>query len=161
MSQDIKLQGEQVIAQSGMSITSGGHTITAGGQSITAGGQTITAGGQSITAGGLTVTGGIQADVTRGGAVAQTVATGGTVTTSAARIVKVTVAASAQATNLTLATGSIGQEIVVINENTTGTSTIIFTGNVIVALGTTTVTLSGGAGAKLAWDDQQALWVKV
>jgi hypothetical protein len=153
--QDIKITGEQLVAStSGISVTSGGQTITAGGQSITAGGQTITAGG-------ATVTGGVQADVLRGGAVAQTVATGGTVQTSNARIVKVTVAASAQATNLTLATGSIGQEIVVINENTTGTSTIIFTGNVIAALGTTTVTVSGGAGFKAAWDDQQALWVKL
>jgi hypothetical protein len=146
--QDIKIQGEQIIAQTS-------------GISVTAGGQTITAGGQSITAGGSTVTGGVQADVIRGGAVAQTIATGGTVQTSNGRVIKATVAASAQATNLTLASGSIGQEIVVINENTTGTSTIIFTGNVIAALGTTTVTISGGAGAKFVWDDQQNLWVKV
>lgn len=153
--QDIKVVGEQIVAQtSGISVTSGGQTITAGGQ-------TITAGGQSITAGGSTVTGGASIDVLRGGASSVTTSTGGTIQTSGSRVIKATVAASAQATNLTLATGSIGQEIVVINENTTGTSTLIFTGNVIAALGTTTVTVSGGAGFKAVWDDQQSLWVKI
>lgn len=153
--QDIKVIGEQIVAQSsGISVTSGGQTITAGGQSITSGGQTISSGGS-------TVTGGASIDVLRGGTSSVTTSTGGTIQTSGSRVIKATVAASAQATNLTLATGSIGQEIVVINENTTGTSTLIFTGNVIAALGTTTITVSGGAGFKAAWDDTQNLWVKI
>jgi hypothetical protein len=168
MAQDDLVYCRTLTSQQGVSVTAGGQTITAGGQSITAGGQTITAGGQSITAGGqtitaggLTVTGGASIDVLRGGVVAPTTSTGGTIATSGARIIKATVAASAQATNLTLATGSTGQEIVLINENTTGTSTMVVTGNIIVALGTTTATISGGAGIKLAWDDTQALWVKL
>lgn len=118
------------------------------------------AGSISLT-GGATITGGVSADTVAGGVVNQTVSTGGTVQVTGARQIKATVASSAQASNLTIASGLAGQELVIINENTTGTSTIIITGSVIVALGTTTVTISGGAGAKFSFDSTQNLWVKL
>lgn len=110
---------------------------------------------------GIQVTGGVTSDTIQGGVVSPTISTGGIIQVTGARVVKATVAASAQASNLTIASGLSGQELAIINENTTGTSTIIITGSVIVALGTTTVTISGGAGAKFIFDSTQQLWVKL
>jgi hypothetical protein len=118
------------------------------------------AGSISLT-GGATISGGITADTVQGGVVSPTISTGGTIQVTGARVIKATVAASAQASNLTIASGLSGQELAIINENTTGTSTIIITGSVIAALGTTTVTISGGAGAKFIFDSTQQLWVKL
>jgi hypothetical protein len=96
-----------------------------------------------------------------GGVVAPTTSTGGTLAVTGARVIKATVASGAQATNLTLASGLPGQELTVINENTTGTSTLIITGSVITVSGTTTVTISGLAGKRFIFDDTQGLWVNV
>lgn len=114
-------------------------------------------------AGNLSVAGvgGISTTLLQGGVVNPTISTGGTIQVTGARVIKATVASSAQATNLTLASGLPGQELVVINENTTGTSTIIITGSVIAALGTTTITISGGAGKKFIFDNTQQLWVGI
>lgn len=140
---------------SGLSVTAGGQTITAGGQSITAGGQTITAGGSSITAGGLTVTaGGASLNAVSGGVAAvQTVATGGTIAVTAARVLKCTVAAGATASNLSLGSGLAGQEVMVINENATGGSTLGITGTVNAAM-----SISGLKAQKFVFDDTQTAW---
>ena len=122
---------------------------------------TISNDSNSGAAGNLTVQGvaGVSATVVRGGIVAPTTSTGGTLQVTGARIIKATVASGAQATNLTLASGLPGQDLTVINENTTGTSTLIITGSVITVAGTTTVTISGLAAKKFVFDDTQHLWV--
>lgn len=113
--------------------------------------------------GNVTIQGasGVSTTLVRGGVVAPTVSTGGTIAVTGARVIKATVASGAQATNLTLASGLPGQDLTVINENTTGTSTLIITGSVITVAGTTTVTISGLAAKKFIYDDTQNLWVGI
>lgn len=106
-------------------------------------------------------TNGVSTTLVRGGVVSPTVSTGGTIAVTGARVIKATVASGAQATNLTLASGLPGQDLTVINENTTGTSTLIITGSVITVAGTTTVTISGLAAKKFIFDDTQNLWVGI
>jgi len=96
-----------------------------------------------------------------GGVASVNPSNGATIATAGLRQIKVSGTSNAQVSNLTLATGLSGQDLTVINENATGTSTIILTGNVIAALGTTTVTISGGAGAKFSFDSTQGLWIKL
>jgi len=147
----------------GSSLTAVSQLTASAGVSITASGETITAGGLSITAGGATVTGGLLADKIAGGTAAvQTVAASSAITVGA-KVAKITVSAGATVTALSITTSGAtgGQELYVINENAAGASTAIISSGVIVASGTTSVTISGLACAKFIFDDTQTLWVKV
>ena len=151
-------------AATGLTVTAGGEVITAGGLSITAGGETITAGGLSITAGGATITGGLTTDLLQGGSTSTiaTVADSGTIAISR-RVAKVSGAAGATIAGAAIATsGAVGgQELIVLNENTTVGSTIVISTNVILKAGTTSVTVSGLAGARFIYDEVQTKWVNV
>jgi hypothetical protein len=91
-----------------------------------------------------------------------TVADSGTISI-AKRIAKVSGAAGATVAGAAIATaGAVGgQELVVLNENTTVGSTLVISTNVILKAGTTSVTVSGLAAARFIWDDTQTKWVNV
>jgi hypothetical protein len=122
------------------------------------------AGSSMSTASGLTVTGGVTTDLLQGGTTSAiaTVADSGTISI-ARRVAKVSGAAGATVAGAALATaGAVGgQELIVVNENTTVGSTLIVSTNVIVKAGTTSVTISGLAAARFIWDDTQLKWVNV
>lgn len=89
---------------------------------------------------------------------AATIASSGTITTSGVRIARVTDAGAVTA--VVLQTGTVaGQELTVINENTTGSNTITMaaSGTSNVADGTSTV-ISGLRCAKFVWDSSTSLW---
>lgn len=146
----------------GVSLTAASLLTAATGLSVTAGGLTVTAGGESITAGGLTVTGGIVADKIAGGTAAvQTIATSGGTISIGAKVAKVAQTTGGTVTGCSLVTAAAvgGQELHIINENVAGASTLIINSGLIVASGTTAVTISGLAGKKFIYDDTQSLWV--
>jgi len=99
------------------------------------------------------------ASVVAGGRGTITVTTGSTLATSGLRVLFGTVTAGATATNITLATGIQGQELTFINGNTTGTSTIIITGNV-VQNAVASITVSGLGAARLIFDATVGSWVR-
>lgn len=89
---------------------------------------------------------------------AATIASSGTITTSGVRVARTTVAGAVTA--VILQTGSVaGQELTVVNENTTGSNTITMaaSGTSNVADGTSTV-ISGLRCAKFVWDSGTSLW---
>jgi hypothetical protein len=111
--------------------------------------------GQTIASGGQSVTGGATIDTLSGGVPAvQTVATGGTIAVTGARVIRATVASGATASNLSLGSGLSGQEITVVNENATGGSTLGITGSVSAA-----TSISGLSAKKFVWDPSQTAWV--
>jgi hypothetical protein len=91
-----------------------------------------------------------------------TVADSGTISI-ARRIAKVSGAAGATVAAAAIATAGVtpGQELIVLNENTTVGSTLVISTNVILKAGTTSVTVSGLAAARFIWDDTQTKWVNV
>jgi hypothetical protein len=137
-----------IVAAAGISVTASGVTITAGGVSVTAGGATITAGGESIV-------GGLTTDTVSGGVSAITCTIGSTIAVTGVRVILGIPSNAAAATNLTLATGLSGQEITIINSNSTGSNTLVFTGNVVA-----NVTISGATAAKLVFNSTLASWTK-
>ena len=147
--------GSKLSTASGVTVTAGGITVTAGGVSVTAGGATVTAGGVSITAGGATVNGGLTTDTIAGGRAAVTCTIGSTIAVTGLRVILGIPSGGAAATNLTLATGLNAQELTIINSNSTGSNTLVFTGNVVA-----NVTISGATAAKLVFDSTLGSWTK-
>jgi hypothetical protein len=80
---------------------------------------------------------------------------GSTIAVSGARVILGIPSGAAAATNLTLATGVQGQELTIINSNSTGANTLVFTGNVVA-----NVTISGATAAKLVFNTTLASWTK-
>lgn len=80
---------------------------------------------------------------------------GSTIAVSGARVILGIPSGGAAATNLTLATGVQGQELTIINSNSTGSNTLVFTGNVVA-----NVTISGATAAKLVYNSTLASWTK-
>ncbi len=87
-----------------------------------------------------------------------TVATSGTISVAGVRVARCTTAGAVTAVVLATGTAS-GQEIAVINEVTTGASSITFaaSGTSNVANGVSTV-ISGLTCARLVWDAGTSLW---
>lgn len=136
-------------------LTLGAKLTGSSGVSVTAGGITVTAGGVSITAGGETVTGGLSTDTISGGVAAVTCTIGSTIAVTGLRVILGIPSGGAAATNLTLATGLNGQELTIINSNSTGSNTLVFTGNVVA-----NVTISGATAAKLVFNTTLGSWTK-
>lgn len=111
--------------------------------------------------GNVTVNGaaGISTNGISGGVSAlATIATSGTISVAGVRVARCTDAGAVTA--VVLATGTLsGQEIAIINENTTGANSITFaaSGTSNVANGVSTV-ISGLTCARLVWDAGTSLW---
>lgn len=114
----------------------------------------------TVNSGGVTTLGGpVSTQVQYGGQSAlATIATSGTITTSGVRVIRTTVGGAV--TSCVLQAGTLaGQEITVINENTTGSNTIGF-----AASGTSNyaspAAISGLTAAKFVWDGGTSLWYR-
>lgn len=155
--------GMGIYASNGNFVVDDNGNVTAAG-STTNTGRIVASTGISVTAGGATITGGVTTDLLQGGSptAIATVADSGTIVISR-RVAKVSGAAGATVAAAAIATsGAVGgQELIVLNENTTVGSTLVISTNVILKAGTTSVTVSGLAGARFIFDDTQSKWVNV
>ena len=116
-------------------------------------------GSMTINSAGTFTGSGVQTVALSGGvSTLATIATSGTITVSGSRILRTTNAGAVTA--VVLATGLFnGQDITIVNENTTGTNTITFaaSGTSNVAAGTAVV-ISGLRCQKLVWLSANSLW---
>ena len=99
--------------------------------------------------------GAVSATTIAGGVASITATIGSTIAVTGLRVILAVPSGAAAATNLTLATGLQGQEITIINSNSTGSNTLVFTGNVVA-----NVTISGATAAKLVYNSTLASWTK-
>src|SRR5260370_17940337 len=147
------------------SLTVAGIVNANGGLAITGSltGASLTAVSALTVNSGVTVTGGAVIDVVKGGTAAasavQTITTTGGTITVGTKVVKVAQTTGGVITSATLNAGTAGQECIVINENVAGASTLIINTGIIFASGTTSVTISGLAGKRFIFHENQTLSV--
>jgi len=152
MGQDTQINAEA------LTITAGPLKATAGSVSLDNGNLT-TDGSGNLTAKNLSV-----AQVAGGQSAATTfaAATGNTIATSGVRVARVATSAASTSISNILATGNVaGQEITVINENTTAGSTLDFAGGSATShiIGAGTV-VSGMVAARFVWNSATTFWYR-